>query len=149
MARNIPDRNKKSKRRKDEPTALVIEIDGKQRKLTTKHLQDDEELDDVDKSCKIASTPVKVSLTHLMQLSGSDRIRCLSLLHSLTCKCKYFAHNTMVSGDLLEAVYSLVVDHSNLDLHQTSKIAALEAAVICYPNALDAAKIVLLGSRKR
>lgn len=114
---------------------LSLSVNGDKKKVSLAKLADDKYVAGLQKECDQSKEPVKVWLAPLLGLQDNERWQALDFVFTLK-KCR-----KIVGGqgydDLFEAVLALPVNPEELQALRCWKMAALEAAVIGYPDALD------------
>jgi len=121
------------------PVAIRIIVGGRGRTLTADLLHDDDALDELAATCGKSKKPIQVHLDELWRFGPSDRLRILDYLFALPCKMQFHVGEEEPFDDIFEAVLALLADDGDLEKHAATRAAAVEAAAICYPGALEAA----------
>ncbi|MCY2987631.1 MAG: DUF927 domain-containing protein [Planctomycetota bacterium] len=131
---------------KEETPVLVLAINDRRVKLTGEDLQSEETVDQVRQ--EVASSPdtVRVSLAYLLKASHEDRFRAIDFLVSLNVDCTFHGEQKQVLGDdLFGATLQMLRAPDDLQAYERAKLAAIETAALCYPDALDGACNRILG----
>jgi hypothetical protein len=130
--------SQKGKKKSSESATLWI--DGQQLNLPLEQLRDDDYVENLRRKMAEAKKPITVSLKNLLDWPPKFRLNLLDFLASINVEVKYRPiTGQSATTDLFSAVLSRIVDNIDLDQFERGKLAALEAAVLRYPHALDGA----------
>lgn len=120
--------------------SLLLRIDGKTRRVSLSSLKDEEVLDDLDERIGNAKKTADISLVGLLDWPHDVRSDALKFMASLDAPVKFYTgKGNRATEDLFVAALGLMVDTGDLKRFEHAKVAALEAACLLYPHALDGA----------
>ncbi|HEX3151533.1 MAG TPA: hypothetical protein VHR66_25880 [Gemmataceae bacterium] len=85
--------------------------------------------------CRQAQKPIKVRIDHLLDLPDNDRFMALDLVREIG-ECQVFVNEVKQLG-LLDGTLALMNNSPDIERARRGKMAALEAAVLTCPDALD------------
>jgi putative DNA primase/helicase len=116
---------------------LTLKIDGTKRKMPVAKLTNDEFVSALQKECDQSDDGVKVWLTHLLDFQDKERFNILDFVATLA-KCRLIVEGQGFDN-LFDAILALPVNSQDLQRVRRLKLAALEVAVILFPDALEVA----------
>jgi len=120
----------------DHPT-LAVHVAGERKNVDPLQLLDDDFANQFQKELESADEPAVFYLTKLLDFDDKARWGILNFISGLH-RCSLKVGKGEFS-DLFEAALALLTDNSNMSRYKNAKMAALEAAVVRYPDALDGA----------
>lgn len=130
------DKNK-GKSRSARPV-LVLQLNGRVVKLAAEDLRSDETADRLRQDIVNAPSTVGISLVHLLDVPHEDRFLAIDFLASLDANCRFYGEQKRVLGsDLFDATVQMLRGTDDLRALERSKLAAIEVAVLLYPEGLE------------
>lgn len=116
---------------------LVLSIDDTERALKPERLSEPGYFDGLRARCERAKQPVVFNLNDLLELDDAQRFVILGFITDLDRYRLVVGRKSY--DDLLTAVLELTPETADVAKARSYKMAALEAAVLLYPDALDVA----------
>jgi hypothetical protein len=127
----------KSEKVKDTGPVLPLKLNGEKRSVPVADLLDPQKAGALEKECSKGDKPVIAFLDDLLELPDKERWDVLNFIAGLP---QYrIAVGEDRYDDLFEATLALMVGHTDMGLFKNGKMAALEAALLLYAEALDGA----------
>lgn len=119
---------------------LVCQIVGKREKHALLKLRDPEYRGELDQRFKANYGAVKVQLSGIVDWPESVRLDGLIFLAEHNGNIEFFAGKNKPAGtDLYNAILRAIPTNDDLNRFEAAKVAALEAAALLHPHALDGA----------
>ena len=119
------------------PPHLAVTIDGRQREIEPEQLANPKYADELRNQCVAAKQPVVFQLDTLLDLDDGERLAALDLV------ARVDGSRVMVGGethdDCFGAVLTLAPEPASIEHLRRYKLAALEIAILRYPDALEVA----------
>jgi len=124
----------------EETPVLVLLLDGHIVKVTADDLRSDETADRLRQDIAKAPSIVHISLAHLLDVPHEDRFLAIDFLASLDANCRFYGEQKRVLGsDLFDATVQMLRGTDDLQAYERAKLAAIEVAVLQYPEGLEGA----------
>src|SRR5262249_12352312 len=127
----------KSQKAQDTGPVLPLKLNGEKRSMPAADLLGPQKVDVLEEEGRQAKEPVVIDVGGLLELPDEERFAVLSFIAGIP-------HYRIPTGDVLqhdlfEATLALMVGHDDMGLYQSGKVAAIEAAILLYPEGLEGA----------
>lgn len=121
-----------------QPAEMSVYFNTVNKNLALSELTDPDFANSIAAELHRATGPVQISIANVLSWPDDLRIVAFGFLASLETPVRYFPKQTCTPRDrLFDAVLDLLADNSDMTVYDRMKTAALEVAVLFYPQSLE------------